>query len=115
MKLSRRVLLLACLALALIPPVAAWAGTQITYAQGTNGVGGTYSTTGYAPRDYNQVWHTSGYFWQVYYTDTAGYAHGWYRSSANPTRWPGSISYGKAKCYNEDDNSFAQWTCQTTQ
>jgi len=90
------------------------AGTQFNYAQGFNGAGGFYSTSGFAPRDYNQVWHASGYYWQVFYTDPGGTLSGLERSSNNPTRWPGSISYGKAWCYNESDNSGVQWTCQTT-
>lgn len=59
-------LLVIALLLMIVPPTVAWAG-QINYASGTNGVGGTFPTSGEAIRSYNQVWHQSGYYWWVWY------------------------------------------------
>ena len=88
---------------------------RYTYASGRNGAGGTFpGTNAFNHRDYNQVWHNTCCYWQVFYVDTTGYAHGWVRNRLNPTRWGGEIGYATPKCKNEDDNSTTLWTCQST-
>ena len=52
-------LLVIALLLMIVPPTVAWAG-QINYASGTNGVGGTFPTSGEAVRSYNQVCTSRG-------------------------------------------------------
>lgn len=105
--------LVIALLLVLVPPTVAWAG-QINYASGTNGVGGTFPTSGEAVRSYNQVWHQSGYYWWVWYLHGSSQT-GLVYDNANPTKYPGgsgTIAY--AKCSNQNDNSGVTWTCQTT-
>lgn len=105
---------LSCTLVVVFPPAVAWAGTQFGYAQGRSGAGGIFSTAGYGPRDYNQVWHQRGYFWEVFYAQPSGYVYGWKRNAENPTYQPASNSYAAAKCLNDNDNSYVLWTCQTT-
>lgn len=112
---SSRLWLLICLLFALLPPAIAYAGTQYTYYQGVGGAGSTFSTTGYAARDYNQVWHQAGRTWAVWYADTSGNVYGYVRNTSNPTKWPNPIGYAKSKCQNVNDTGPVLWTCQTTQ
>lgn len=113
--MPRRLIAVACAILIVLPPAVAVAGTQFNYAQGRNGVGGIFPTGGYGPRDYNQVWHQAGKFWEVFYVQPSRYVYGWKRNSNNPTVQPASNSYAEADCENDDDNSNVLWTCQTTQ
>lgn len=107
------VLVAACALLAL-PPAVALAATQFNYAQGVNGVGGTYQTSGEASRQYNQVWHQSGRYWWVWYLHGSSQT-GLVFSSSNPTKYPSpSSTIAYAKCSNHDDSSGVTWTCQTT-
>jgi len=113
-KRGGRLLVLACALAVLIPPVTAYAATQFTYASGAYGVGGVYHTTGYNPRQYNQVWHKSGKSWEVWY-DTGNNAYCVVYNSSNPTRCGNPISYdARAEAWNLDDNSGVTWTAQTT-
>src|SRR2546429_3511220 len=102
---SRRILLLvACLLLVLIPTTLAYAGTNLNYAQGYYGAGGSFSTPGFGPRDYNRVWHQSGYEWWVYYAHTNGDVICFRDNTSNPTSCPYSNSYAKSWCSNITDN-----------
>ena len=109
----RLALVSACLFLVVLPPAVAFAA-QITYASGTNGVGGTFATSGEAVRGYNQVWHQAGRYWWVWYLHGSTQT-GLVFNSSNPTKYnggSGTVAY--AKCSNSDDNSGVTWTCQTT-
>ena len=111
--LRRLALVAACLFLVVLPPAVALAA-QITYASGTNGVGGTFATSGEAVRGYNQVWHQAGRSWWVWYLHGSSQT-GLVFNSSNPTKYnggSGTVAY--AKCSNSDDNSGVTWTCQTT-
>jgi hypothetical protein len=108
-------LLVACVGLAILPPVAyAHYNEQLTYASGTFGVGGVFTTTGFDHRHYNQVWHQPGYTWCVWYKLTNDDNVAVVCDASNPTRWGGEIGYAKAQCHNTNDNSGVRWTCQTT-
>src|SRR5919204_4361357 len=112
---SRRILLLVgCLLLVIIPTTLAYAGTNFNYAQGYFGAGGSFGTPGFAPRDYNRVWHAAGYEWWVFYELPNGSTACFRDNTNNPTSCPFSNSYAKAWCSNITDNSGVQWTCQTT-
>ena len=88
---------------------------QYTYASGRNGAGGTFpGSNAFNHRDYNQVWHNTCCYWQVYYVDTTGFVHGYMRDKNNPTKWRYEIGYATPKCHNENDNSYTLWTCQST-
>jgi hypothetical protein len=50
-----RVVALVAFLLMTIPPAVAYAGTQFTYATGTNGAGGVFKVGNFTGRDYNQV------------------------------------------------------------
>lgn len=109
----RLALVCACLFLIVLPPAVAFAA-QITYASGTNGVGGTFATSGEPVRGYNQVWHQAGRSWWVWYLHGSTLT-GLVFNSSNPTKYnggSGTVAY--AKCSNSDDNSGVTWTCQTT-
>lgn len=104
----------ACLLLVIVPPGVALAATQFNYAQGVNGVGGTFATSGEANRNYNRVYHQSGKFWWVWYLHGSSLTCVQFNSS-NPTSCPNpSSTVAYAKCSNDDDNSGVTWTCQTT-
>ncbi|MDH5282239.1 MAG: hypothetical protein OEW52_14050 [Thermoleophilia bacterium] len=110
----RLALTAACLLLVIVPPGVALAATQFNYAQGTNGVGGTYQTTGEDNRSYNQVWHQAGKSWWVWYLHGSSQTCLKFNSS-NPTKCPDpSATIAYSKCSNYDDNSGVTWTCQTT-
>ena len=111
---SRRMAVVACALFVLIPPLVAYAGTWFNYAQGTNGVGGTFATTGFAPRDDNRVWHQAGSSWWIWYLHTDDTLNCIRFNDSNPTECYHSDSYAKSKCSNGDDNSGVTWTCQTT-
>src|SRR5215218_20818 len=110
---SRRTAIVACALLVLIPPSVAYAATWFNYAQGTNGVGGTFATTGFAPRDGNRVWHQAGYSWWVWYQHTDNSLGCIKFNDSNPTACYNPDGYAKSKCSNSDDNSGVTWTCQT--
>jgi hypothetical protein len=113
-RLNAFALFVAC-ALALLPPAAyAHYNSVLTYAQGTFGVGGVFSTTGFNHRHFNRVYHASGYTWCVWYGLTDGSIVAQLCNTANPTVWNGEIGYAKAQCHNTNDNSGVTWTCQTT-
>ncbi len=110
----RLALSVACLLLVVVPPGVAIAATQFNYAQGVNGVGGTFATSGEADRNHNQVWHQSGKYWWVWYLHGSSQT-GLVFNSSNPTKYPSpSSTVAYAKCSNSDDNSGVTWTCQTT-
>lgn len=109
---GRRSFLRACSS-SFLPPAVALAA-QITYASGTNGVGGTFATSGEAVRGYNQVWHQAGRSWWVWYLRGSTQT-GLVFNSSNPTKYnggSGTVAY--AKCSNSNDDSGVTWTCQTT-
>jgi hypothetical protein len=112
----RRWFVLFCLTLVALPPATAYAATQITYAQGVNGVGGVVFATNpkFANRNYNQVWHKSGKYWTVWYQDTAGKVYCSVSNSNNPTRCGNASANKWSLAQNLDDNSFVTWTAQTT-
>lgn len=110
---GRRLLVLTCLALILIPPTVAYASTQFDYASGVYGVGGTYNTTGYANRDYNQVWHASGKEWEVWY-DNGTTSFCFVDNTNNPTKCSGGAVSSISYAHNFTDNSGVTWTAQTT-
>jgi hypothetical protein len=114
LKWPLHITLLACAILVLLPPAVAYAGTWFNYAQGTNGVGGTYATTGYAPRDADRVYHAAGFWWELWYCHTDGTCFGDHQDYVNPAYANGGSSYAKAFCHNLNDNSGVLWTCQTT-
>lgn len=110
-RLTRRSFVLLCIVVAFAIPAAAFAGSN-TYASGTNGIGGNYAGPGLTSMLYNQVWHQSGWTWEVYY-DYSGQARGDVEDNMNPTKWPYSISgYSEAHCHNINDTSGVTWTCQ---
>lgn len=110
-----RGLLIVVFLLFLAIPAIAYAGTQITYAQGVNGLGGYFHTVGYDNREYNRVWHQPGYKWEVFYASTAGGIYCVIQNTLNPTTCPADSPYKKSYCHNISDNSDITWTCQTTQ
>jgi hypothetical protein len=93
---------------------AAYEWFNIPGAQGTNQVGGTWSTSGFAPREGNRVWHQAGYSWWVYYQNTDNSLGCVIFNDANPTKCEQPNGYAKSKCSNSTDNSGVTWTCQTT-
>lgn len=112
-KSGRRMLVLACLLLVSLPPAAAYAATQFDYASGVNGINGFYATTGYADRNYNQVWHQAGREWEVWYDNTFD-AFCVVDNTNNPTKCPSGLASAKAHAANFTDNSGVTWTAQTT-
>ena len=64
-RVAGRLVVVVAFLLIVIPPAVAYAGTQITYATGTAGVGGTFKVGNFTGRDYNQVWHQAGKTWTV--------------------------------------------------
>lgn len=115
----RRLLVIVCVLVAALPPVVAYASVVTTYRQSVNEPGGQWHTSTYDYRDFNRVYHQSGYTWGTSYcwyapnNDCTYY----YYSSANPTVDPyGSTSpyTAQAWCENLNDNSGVNWTCQTT-
>jgi len=116
--LSTRAILLICVLFVLIPPTIAWGGSNFTYAQWTNGVGGVWCTWGQvqcggSPRDYDRVYHAIGYAWNPFYCWN-GNCFGGTNGTQNPIYANGSASYAAAYCHNLSDNSGVQWTCQST-
>lgn len=110
----RVALAVACLLLVVLPPGVALAATQFNYAQGVNGVGGTFATSGEADRNHNRVWHQAGKSWWVWYLHN-GSLTGLVFNSSNPTEYPSpSSTVAYSKCSNSNDNSGVTWTCQTT-
>jgi hypothetical protein len=116
----RRVFLLACILLAVIPPTAAYAWSATNYS----GSGVTFApypygwidTCCYKVREYNKVWRPIGKqftLWE-YNVDFS-----WYRTatdySMNPFSIQGSAGYlAKAECDNDESQSVSPVTCQTT-
>jgi hypothetical protein len=109
---SPRTAILACALMMIIPPSIAYAAAWDRYAQGINGVGGVYSTPGFAPRAGNRVWHHLGNYWWVYYQHTDNSLNCIKYEDSNPTHCDNPDGYAKAKCENSDDNSGVTWTCQ---
>jgi hypothetical protein len=103
---------LVCALLVLLPPAVAYASTIFPYANGTNGIGGTFQTPGANYRDFNRVYHQVGYFWDPYYCN---FPHCWGHNLDwhNPVYANGG-GYAIALCYNYDDNTGTPWVCQTT-
>lgn len=108
---KKRLLVLGVLVLALSFVATAMAAN---YAQGSGGAGGLYSTPGYAPRSYNRVYHQPGYTWTVYYRHPDNSTAGVVTNTSNPTSYPAGDSYARSLCFNGNDNSGVQWTCQTS-
>jgi len=114
---SRPLAFFAALILVGILPAAvtsAQTSSQVTYAQGVNGVGGDWRTTGYAPRQWNRVWRQPGPDWGLSYQYTNGQYCCFWIDNINPTVSHYGISYGRAWCSNLEDNTGVLWTCQTT-
>ena len=105
-----RMLLLACAAIVLIPPTVAWA-TNYNYASGTGGCCGTFPGPGWNSYTLNEVWHSTGSEWEVYYDSSSGHV-GDVADYNNPTQWPHSIGYGWPYCHNINDYGPVSWTCQ---
>lgn len=116
MRVGNRWLVLLCVVFVLLPVAAAYAATQQTYATGQNGVGGVVYTTSpkYADRNYNQVWHASGYSWTVWYQDTGGSIYCNVTNNTNPTKCNSFSASKWALAQNNNDNSSVTWTAQTT-
>jgi hypothetical protein len=106
--------LLLVFAVAAIRPATASAAVQTTYAQGHTSPGSVFYTPGFGPRLYNQVWHQLGYSWDACYTHTDGSWGTCAYGNGNPTKDSNDDGYAKADCYDVDDNSGVQFTCQTT-
>ncbi len=112
-----RLLLAVALTLIILPPAAAYASTVQTYRQSANEVGGQWHTTSpvYANRDFNRVYHKSGTQWGLAYCDSVTGCCPYAFGTANPWVDPrGGGVYQEAWCYNVNDNSGVNWTCQTT-
>jgi hypothetical protein len=99
-----------CLLLALIPPAIAFAAI-VSYANGTNGVNGTFQSSGRANRTFNRVYHANGYEWSLYYCNSTCSTHIY--GYANPTVDGRNWSNAWSLCRNIADNSNVHWTCQT--
>ena len=117
---SRVALVVICLLFVVIPPTLAFAWSNFNYASGTAGLGGSFPTPGYAPREYNRVWHAQGYEWWVWYSHPDGSVNCFRDNFNNPTACgdpnnPIHDSYAKSYCTNYGDSSGVLWTCQTTQ
>ena len=113
----RRVLLLVCLGLVVLPPAIAYASVVQTYRQSVNQVGGQWHTFDpqFASRDFNRVYHQAGRTWGLTYCYSNGSCLNYYFGTANPTVDPwGGEFYAEAWCYNVNDGSGVNWTCQTT-
>lgn len=113
-RLPRRWVLLVCACFVLLPPAGAYAYFVDTYWQDVNQAGGVWGTAGYAPREWNRVWHQVGRYWNPFYCPPANPCFGGSTTSSNPSYASGSASYAAAYCQNIDDNSGVTWTCQTT-
>lgn len=117
--LRPRLLLITCVLVAALPPAVAYASTVTTYRQSVDEPGGQWHTSTYQVRDFNRVYHQSGYTWGTSYCFSSPISDclTYYYSSANPTVDPyGSTSpyTAQAWCENLNDNSGVNWTCQTT-
>lgn len=107
-----RLLALACVLMALIPPLVAYASST-TYATGTFGCCGYWDAGYNSIYKFNQVWHSTLGTWEVYYqTTTPPYTEGDLENNSNPTKWPYSIAYGNPWCHDINDNTGVVWTCQ---
>jgi len=111
-RLATIVAAVAVLALVGAGSAAAW--VVLTYRQDANLVGGSWTTPGYGPREWNRVYHHAGYDWWLRYCHVDGSCSNIYPGNVNPLVDPHGDSYGKAWCHNVDDNSGTIWTCQTT-
>lgn len=112
---SRKFILVAAVATAsLVFVAAALASTTFTYAQGQDGVGGRFQTTGYDTRDFNKVWHHAGELWGLYYCSPSQCQLNEVTGTANPTQDSSNYSNGMSICHNHNDNSTVIWTCQTS-
>lgn len=114
---QRRVLLLVCLGLMLLPPAVAYASVVQTYRQSVNQQGGQWATFNpqFASRDFNRVYHDAGRTWGLRYCYQGGSCLNYYYGTANPTVDPwGGEFYAESWCYNVNDSSSVNWTCQTT-
>lgn len=106
----------AIIALGVLFAATAYAGI-ISYASGSYGAGGYYSTPGQAPRDWNRVYHQPGYRWCLYYEAPPGTINQYECQTSpypNPFWWNHAGGYAYAWCQNVNDNSGTIWTCQTT-
>jgi hypothetical protein len=113
--------LLVCVAavMMILPPAVAYASTVQTYRQSSNEVGGQWHTTSpeFANRDFDRVYHASGYDWGLAYCITNESNCTQYNfGNTNPFYYMGGAgaSDSSAWCYNVDDNSGVGWTCQST-
>jgi hypothetical protein len=117
---GRTLFLAVCLLLIALPPAVAFAWTNFNYATGFNGASGSFATPGFAPREYNRVWHAQGWEWKIWYAHPNGSVNCFRDNTANPTACgspsdPVHDSYAQSFCQNWNDLSGVQWTCQTTQ
>jgi hypothetical protein len=110
----RAALVLACAAMAIAPPAFAHWTYIDSYASGTYGVGGTFSTPGYGHRHLERVYHQAGTSWCTWYHRTSGADVAQICNTANPTEWWVENDYAKTQCHNVNDSSGTRWTCQTT-
>lgn len=111
--------------LALIVTVLAWGALAggivavpalaeiFTYAQGTNGAGGSFYTTGFSGRDFNRVYHKSGTSWSLVYCYPDNHCGLLTTGTVNPLVDPNN-QYARSVCDNNNDSSNVTWTCQTT-
>jgi hypothetical protein len=107
--------LVAALVIVLAFPSAASAWSVLTFARGFNGVDGFLRTAGFTGREFVRVYHSEGRSWAVFYEDQNGNNFGVAVDNANPTVQTNNASYAMAWCQNINDNSFVEFTCQTTQ
>lgn len=118
-----RLVLFTCLAAVLLPPAMAYGVETLYYWSGHIPFYETRRTSGYAERNYNEVWHQFGGMMHVNYcrtTDPPEPPEGgssWCPAGAvidtvNPVQWPGHIGYAQSRCHNWDD--ILNETCQTT-
>jgi hypothetical protein len=112
----RALIVVALVLMAVAIPVSALAwGSVFTYAQGYGEPNQWHETPGYTARAWNRVYHLAGTIWWLDYCFTDGScANNYVGHGENPTVDQRDEGYAEAFCYNQNDTSTVQWTCQTT-
>lgn len=114
-KVRRLACVSVCLILVVLPPTVAYAGFVQTYRQSQNQQGGQWSTFDpeYANRSFNRVYHQAGTTWGLractYVYGCVPYDYG----TTNPLTDVGGDDL-MMWCYNVNDSSGVNWTCQST-
>ncbi len=114
---TRRIVLIACALLVLIPPTVAYAWSATNYADGAYFNSLDYAVTCcYKIRQYNKVWRPVGNQFSLYEYDSSSVT---IRSGTNtwlnPYQIGDSNGYeAKAECDNDEFHSVSPVTCQTT-